>query len=183
MNKRLKTELKSHMIEKYNFEISYPDSYKDISKLGDDESDVLNNMQNIVSGEVISDYMQSLNFVETVKNLKSDVNGIRLIVEAINIEKTELSIEEICKRYVVMFRIYNEDAIIQDTKSEIITLDGKEVGKVTLKVKGKQEPSVIIAYLISLEDREITVTFMTSETNAQLFENEINDIINSLKIY
>ena len=34
--------------------------------------------------------------------------------EDVNVEKTELSLEEICKRYVVMFRIYNEDAYISN---------------------------------------------------------------------
>ena len=183
MDKKAETQLKNHMFEKYNFEISYPDSYKDISKSGDGESSIINNITSNVSGEIISEYMQSLNFVETVRNMKNEVNGIRLIVEAINIEKTQLTLEEICRRYVVMFRVYNEDVVIQNSKTEIVLLDGREVGKVTLIVKGKNESSVIIAYLISLEDREITVTFMTSETNAKLFENEINDIINSLKIY
>lgn len=176
-------ELKKHFIEEYNFEISYPDAYKDNSKSGDDTSTVLSNLSSVESGEQISEYMQNLNFVETVRNLKNELNGIRLIVEAIKTEKTELSLDEICNRYVIMFQVYNEDIVLEETNKEIITLDGKDIGKVTIEVKGEVENSIVIAYLISLEDREITVTFIAPKTTVTRFEKEINNIINSLKIY
>lgn len=175
--------IKKHFIEEYNFEISYPDVYIDISKSGDDESQLLSNLTIKESGEQLSEYMQNLNFTETVRNLKNELNGIKLIVEAIKIEKTTLSLEEICNRYVVMFQIYNEDIVLKETKKEIVNLDGKEVGKVTIKVEGKIEDSTIIAYLISTEDREITVTFIAPSSTAERFEDEINNIINSLRIY
>lgn len=183
MDRNREKALKKHFIEEYNFEISYPDAYVDISKSGDDESTVLSNLTTKESGEQISEYMQKLNFVETVRDLKNELNGIKMSVEAIKIEKTELSLEEICNRYVVMFQVYNEDVVLNEIKKEIITLDGKETGKVTIKVDGKVEDSVVIAYLISTQDREITVTFIAPETTVQRFEDEINKIINSLKIY
>ena len=108
-------ELKKHVIEDYNFEISYPDAYIDISKSGEDTSKILSNLSVKESGEELSEYMQNLNFVETVKNLKNNLNGIRMIVEAIYVEKTELTLEEICNRYVVMFKVYNEDAKLKNS--------------------------------------------------------------------
>ena len=141
-------EFKKHVIEDYNFEISYPDAYIDISKSGEDTSKILSNLSVKESGEELSEYMQNLNFVETVKNLKNNLNGIRMIVEAIYVEKTELTLEEICNRYIVMFKVYNEDAKLKNSTKEIVSLDGRDAGKVTINVKGEIEDSIVIAYLI-----------------------------------
>lgn len=176
-------KLEKHVIEKYGFEISYSKKYKDVSKSGDNTSELLSNITTKVSGEEISEYMENLNFTEVVKELKNEKDKIRFSIEALNIKKTSLSLEEICNRYIVMFRIYNEEKNIIEKNTEIITIDGKEVGKVTLKIKGENEHTILRAYLLSLEDKEITVTFITPESNFIKNEKQINKIINSLKLY
>jgi len=136
-----------------------------------------------VSGEEIYENSQDFNFAETVRNVKNSKKGIKFTIEAMNIEKTSLTLEEICERYAVMFQIYNEERKIIDTKNEKVNIDGNEVGKVTLKVKGESEDSIVIAYLMSLENKEITVTFIGQESSIIRNENEINKIINSIKVY
>lgn len=178
----MNNKFEKHAIEKYGFEISYPKSYKEVVISGDDKKGILSGITTSESGEQISEYIQNLNFAETVKNLKNEVNGIKLLIEAISIEKTTLSLEEICDRYVVMFQIYNEERIIKDSKFEIIKINEEDVGKVTIRVKGENEDAMVVAYLLSLDDKEITVTFIGTETLLAKRENEINKIINSLKI-
>ena len=82
-----------------------------------------------------------------------------------------------------MFRIYNEERSILEKNTEIITIDGKEVGRVTIKIKGENEHTILRAYLLSLEDKEITVTFITPESAFTKNEKQINKIIKSLKVY
>lgn len=176
-------KLEKHVIEKYGFEIAYSKKYKDVSKSGDNTSELLSNITTEVSGEQISEYMENLNFTEVVKDLKNEKDKIRFSVEALNTEKTSLSLEEICNRYIVMFRIYNEERNIIEKNTEIITIDGKEAGKVTIKIKGENENTILRTYLFSLEDKEITVTFITPESTFIKNEKQINKIINSLKIY
>lgn len=177
-------KLVKHVIEEYGFEISYPKIYKEITKESDDEENkILSNVTIKESGEQISEYMQNLNMTETVKNLKNELNGMKIIVEAINTEKTKLDIEEICKRYVVMFQIYNEEKVIKEKTNEKVIINGNEAGKVKIKVKGEKEDSILITYLMPLEDKEITVTFIGSESMINKAEKEINKIINSLKVY
>lgn len=179
----LENKLEKHVIEEYGFEISYSKKYKDISVSGDNTSEILSNITTEVSGEEISEYMQNVNFTEVVKELKNEKDRIKLSVEALNIEKTALSLEEICNRYIVMFRIYNEERSILEKNTEIITIDGKEVGRVTIKIKGENEHTILRAYLLSLEDKEITVTFITPESAFTKNEKQINKIIKSLKVY
>lgn len=174
-------KLVKHEYEQYNFEISYSNLYKDEKKSGDSEKNILSNLTVTESGEQISDYMKNLKFVEVLEELKNDKKQIRLIIEAINKEKTQLTMEEICKRYVVMFKIYNDEAKIVTTEKEVIQINGEQIGKVTIEVEGKKENSILIAYLISLPDKEITVTFITPKKFFENNEKEINRIIKSIK--
>lgn len=166
-------------IENYGFEISYPRAYKKV------ESEMENINENVLiqsSGENVSEYMENLNLVEKVRELKNKKNGIRLIIEAINKEKTELSIEEICKRYVAMFKVYNEDKTIRESNSEPLLLNETEIGKVNIIVKGEIEDSSVVTYLMPLEDREITVTFIAPQKIMESNKTEIEKIIDSIKI-
>ena len=174
-------KLVKHEYEQYNFEISYSNLYKDEKKSGDGEKNILSNLTVTESGEQISDYMKNLKFVEVLEELKNDKKQIRLIIEAINKEKTQLTMEEICKRYVVMFKIYNDEAKIVTTEKEVIQINGEQIGKVTIEVEGKKENSILTAYLISLPDKEITVTFITPKKFFENNEKEINRIIKSIK--
>lgn len=174
-------KLVKHEYEQYNFEISYSNLYKDEKESGDSEKNILSNLTVTESGEQISDYMKNLKFVEVLEELKNDKKQIRLIIEAINKEKTQLTMEEICKRYVVMFKIYNDEAKIVSTEKEVIQINGEQIGKVTIEVEGKKENSILIAYLISLPDKEITVTFITPKKFFENNEKEINRIIKSIK--
>lgn len=174
-------KLVKHEYEQYNFEISYSNLYKDEKKSGDGEKNILSNLTVTESGEQISDYMKNLKFVEVLEELKNDKKQIRLIIEAINKEKTQLTLEEICKRYVVMFKIYNDEAKIVTTEKEVIQINGEQIGKVTIEVEGKKENSILTAYLISLPDKEITVTFITPKKFFENNEKEINRIIKSIK--
>ena len=174
-------KLVKHEYEQYNFEISYSNLYKDEKESGDSEKNILSNLTVTESGEQISDYMKNLKFVEVLEELKNDKKQIRLIIEAINKEKTQLTMEEICKRYVVMFKIYNDAAKIVTTEKEVIQINGEQIGKVTIEVEGKKENSILIAYLISLPDKEITVTFITPKKFFENNEKEINRIIKSIK--
>ena len=174
-------KLVKHEYEQYNFEISYSNLYKDEKESGDSEKNILSNLTETESGEQISDYMKNLKFVEVLEELKNDKKQIRLIIEAINKEKTQLTMEEICKRYVVMFKIYNDEAKIVTTEKEVIQINGEQIGKVTIEVEGKKENSILIAYLISLPDKEITVTFITPKKFFENNEKEINRIIKSIK--
>lgn len=174
-------KLVKHEYEQYNFEISYSNLYKDEKESGDSEKNILSNLTVTESGEQISDYMKNLKFVEVLEELKNDKKQIRLIIEAINKEKTQLTMEEICKRYVVMFKIYNDEAKIVSTEKEVVQINGEQIGKVTIEVEGKKENSILIAYLISLPDKEITVTFITPKKFFENNEKEINRIIKSIK--
>ena len=172
--------IEPHTNEKYHFTISYPKTYQDFQKKELELEDAVSQIQVSVSGESVNEYMKNINMSENIINLKSAKSGMRLLVDAIYTPKTQLDLEEICHRYAVMFKIYNEELTILSKQDEIVKIGDIDVGKVILTVRGKGENSVVIAYLFSLEDREFTVTFMTSESKLETVQKEIERIIQSV---
>ena len=108
-----------------------------------------------------------------------------------NAEKTPKTTEEICRDYITMFKVYNDDAMIVDERNEIVSVDGKEAGRVEIYINdendedneenGKIFPG-IISYLISLDDREITVVFTGTDRLFKKYKSEINEIVESIKL-
>ena len=107
------------------------------------------------------------------------------IKDGVKKEKTKKTIEQICKDYMTMFKVYNEDVYVLTDEYYETTLDGVPVGVVEMVVEGKTElvyPK-LVAYLIPLEDREITITFTGTLDLFEENQKEVNKIINSVKLY
>ena len=171
-------------ISEYGFEISYPNSYIDIPKEKENIEEIAGNVASIILKEDVNTPGVKVDLVEEIIHAKSDLTKLTLYVEAIKKEKTTKTIEEICKDYLVMFKIYNEYEEVLLEEHEEITIDGVKAGKVAIFVRGKTDGVYpgMIAYLIPLEDREITVVFMGTQELFDFFEKEINKIVKSIKL-
>ena len=170
-------------IEEYGMQISYPNSYVDIP-LEEDIEQITNNIASIILHEDINTPGVSVDMVEQILHAKSDITQLTIYAEAIKTEKTSKTIEQICKDYIVMFKVFNEyENVVSETYEEV-TIDGVPAGRVEIYVEGKSNyvyPGMI-SYLIPLEDREITIVFMGTDELFNYFEKEINKIINSVKL-
>ena len=60
-------------------------------------------------------------------------------------------------------------------------MKNQEVGKVEMIVEGKEENSKVVSYLFSLENKEITVTFIMPESQYASNQKEIEKIIKSMQ--
>lgn len=171
-------------IAEYGLQISYPRAYKDIEK---EESNVEKIGTNIETTIIEEDKENSIS-VDLIKELihaKSQKSKLTILIEGIKKEKTKKTIEQICKDYMTMFKVYNEDVYVLTDEYYETTLDGVPVGVVEMVVEGKTElvyPK-LVAYLIPLEDREITITFTGTLDLFEENQKEVNKIINSVKLY
>ncbi len=170
-----------HEIEEYQFSISYPETYQEYRKDSERYDDGIQEISVTVAEQSIAEAMENMNMSENVLSLVSKKSKTRLVVDGIHTPKSTLDLEEICKRYAVMFKIYNEELNILEKENEIIDIQGTEVGKVTLTVKGEKQSVIVTAFLFSLDDREMTVTFITSEAEYEKAIKEIDRIIHSVK--
>ena len=169
-------------VEDYGLELSYPRAYVDIEK-EESNYEVLTSMISTTITEEDKNDGIAVDLIKELIHAKSRASKITLLIEGIKKEKTQKSIEEICRDYITMFKIYNQSLEISDTNYEETEIAGVKCGRVEIFTYGKRALTYpgIIAYLIPLDDREITITFTGTK---EIFENgkdEINRIINSVK--
>ena len=83
-----------------------------------------------------------------------------------------------------MFQVYNPNAVIKSSEYKEISIDGKSAGRVEIYIENQKSTSLpgLIAYLIPLDDREITITFMGTDMLFKNAENEIKKITESIKL-
>ena len=171
-------------IAEYGFKISYPNSYIDIPKEKENIEEVANNIASIIVKEDVNTPGVSVDMVEEILHARSNITNLTIYVEAIKKEKTQKSIEDICKDYLVMFRVFNEYEEVLYEEHEEVVIDGIPAGKTAVFVRGKTDGIYpgMISYLIPLEDREITVVFKGTQELFDYFEKEINKIVKSIEL-
>lgn len=171
-------------IEDYGFKISYPNSYIDIPKEEGDIEQISNNIASIIISDGVDTPGVSVDMVKEILHAKSDITKLTLYAEAIKKEKTTKTIEEICKDYIVMFKVFNEYENVVYENYEEVTIDGVPAGRTEIYVEGKNKNVYpgMISYLIPLEDREITLVFSGTEEIFKYNEKEMKKIINSIEL-
>ena len=181
MNKRW---FKDVEIAEYGLTISYPNSYVDIPVEKDNIDGIVNKVTSILTNQDIDNPNVSVDMVEKIIYAKSDLTGITIMVEAIKKEKTQKSIEDICKDYIVMFQVFNEYEEVIYQNYEETTVNGKPAGRTEIYVTGKTDDVFpgMISYLIPLEDREITIVFSGTRGMLDYFAKDIQKIINTVEL-
>lgn len=182
VNELRKKWFKEVHVEDYAFSIAYPQDYENI----EEETNGTEKFSSQISIDLTETEKATdidLKLVEPLIHVKGKESKITLLVEGLQKEKTNMPLDEICRNYITMFKIYNEDAIIKSSNYEEVVINDVPAGRVEIYIEGKYSGIYpgMISYLFSLEEREITVVF--SGTNV-LFENnkkEIEKIINSVE--
>ena len=172
-------------IDDYGITLKYPRAYEEVEKEKDSSLEQISSQIQAAVDEYEKSGDKLIEFTKELIDVKSSVSGITLLVEGIKKEeKTKKTIEQICKDYKVMFQVYNPNAVIKSSEYKEISIDGKSAGKVEIYTENQTSTSLpgLIAYLIPLDDREITITFMGTDKLFKNAENEIKKITESIKL-
>ena len=170
-------------IEEFGLTISYPRAYIDIPKEVENIEQIANNITAIITETDVDTPGIAVDLVDEIIHAKSDLTGITIYAEAIKKEKTTKTIEQICKDYIIMFKVFNSYEEVLVEEYEEVTVAGQPAGRTEIYVSGKLDfvyPGMI-SYLIPLEDREITIDFSVTKKLLEANKKEINKIINSVK--
>lgn len=184
VNEMLKYTYKTVKINDYGLQLKYPRAYEDVVKNTKTDVEQISNQIEVIVEEYEKSGDGLLEFTEELINTKSKVSNITLLIEGIKKEKSTKTLEQICKDYIVMFKVFNSNPTIKSSKYEEVVVNGKNAGRVEIYIEGKDGKSCpgIISYLFPLNDREITITFMGTEKLFANNKNEINKIVDSIKI-
>lgn len=184
VNEMLKYTYKTVKVNDYGLQLKYPRAYEDVVKNTKTDVEQISNQIEVIVEEYEKSGDGLLEFTEELINTKSKVSNITLLIEGIKKEKSTKTLEQICKDYIVMFKVFNSNPTIKSSKYEEVVVNGKNAGRVEIYIEGKDGKSCpgIISYLFPLNDREITITFMGTEKLFANNKNEINKIVDSIKI-
>ncbi len=171
-------------VNEYGFSISYPLSYETIEEEVTTTEKISQTITSSLT-ETSKNENLALKLVEQVIHAKSSDSGLTLLIEAIKKEKTTKSLEEISKNYITMFRIFNENLEILESNIEEVEVGGVPAAKVYIYAVTTDitKTAAMTAFLIPMDDREITIAFSGTKNLIANSEKEIEKIIKSVKFY
>lgn len=171
--------------EEYGFQISYPKHYNEVIKEKVNIEKATENLMMYVTNSDEPNPELVPTFVTELLDAQSTKNGISMHIEAIKKEKTPKTIEQLCKDYCIMYQVFHEDLKIIAEEHEEISVNDMKIGKIKIYIEKREmlnDNLMFVAYLIPLEDREITISFGGTVTIMENNKNEIAKIINTLKV-
>lgn len=119
---------------------------------------------------------------DKILNVRNSINKIKLTVAG-TYNSSNLELDKIRENYITTMKIFNDSQEITVLENENIMIGNNEVGKVTFKIKNRENTTKVLSILIPLEDREITVMINGEEETFNKNIKEIENIINSIIIF
>ena len=118
VNEMLKYTYKTVKVNDYGLQLKYPRAYEDVVKNTKTDVEQISNQIEVIVEEYEKSGDGLLEFTEKLINTKSKVSNITLLIEGIKKEKSTKTLEQICKDYIVMFKVFNSNPTIKSSKYE-----------------------------------------------------------------
>ena len=170
-----------HDIEKYGFSIKLPRAYKDIELENNDRFGIISSIFNTeASVEVNEEYVSKT--PDIVYNGGNVLNGIGLMIQCLETEKTTKTLDEIAESHLVLTTIYYEDEYtIGELEKEYVEILGGQGIRTSIDLSNKKGTKTMVSYLLPLEDKEITIMFLGDKESISKSLKEIDDIVSMIK--
>lgn len=169
-----------HKIEEYNFSIKLPRAYKNIeveNKSYGIDSSILNAEVSIEENE---EYIQKA--PEVVYNAGNILNGVGLTIQCLKTAKTSKTLDEIADSHHVLVSInYDDQYEIGDLQKEYVKILENDAVMTSIDMKKGKTTKTLIAYLVPLKDKEITIMFFGNKENISKSMDEIKEIVSKIK--
>lgn len=170
-----------HDIENYGFSLKLPRAYKDIEFEENDEFSIDSSVFNTeTSVEVNEEYISKK--PEVVYNGGNILNGVGLTIQCLETERTTKTLEEIAESHHILVSIkYDDQYEIGTLEKEYVEILGSEAVKTSIDMSNDEESRTLVAYLLPLEDKEITIMFFGDKENISNSMEEIEKIVSKIK--
>lgn len=171
-----------HDISKYNFEVKLPRAYKDISVNNSDITGISSSAYTTDTNVKINEeYVAQA--PEVVYYGGNILNGISMMIQCLTTEKTDRTLDDIADSQHILVKIYYEDDYtIGDAKKEFVTVLDTDAVRTSTDLTAEEEEKTIVNYLVPMEDKEVTITFLGKKASIEKAQEEIEKIINQMKI-
>lgn len=171
---------KWYEVEDYNFSIKLPRAYKSFETSEDGFGLNSSAFTSEYLVEVEEKYVSKE--AEVVYSGGNIINGISLMIQCLYTEKTTKTLDEISEGNYILTTIYYEDNYnIGELQKEYVQVLGSDAIRNIVDISNDDVTKTLITYLIPLEDREITITFLGKKESVMKSMEEIEKIISQMK--
>ena len=169
-----------HDISKYHLEVKLPRAYKPIEEKNTTSSIGSSLISTETSVKVNEKYV--MNKPDVVYSGGNILNGISLMIQCLNTEKTTRTLDDIADSQHTLVRIFYEDEYtISEPVKEYLKILGTDSIRTSTILTNHKETKKMINYLVPLEDKEVTITFLGPTENVEQAEDEIEKIVSQMK--
>ena len=171
---------KYHKFKEYNLNIKMPRAYENLLE---DKDGI-----NINTSAFISEFDVKVNEnyvskeANTIFKGINMLNGINLMIQCLNTEKTTKTLDEISEGNYLMTMIYYEDNYsIGPLNKEYVKVLNNDTVRNMVDLSNNAGNNTMVTYLIPLEEKEITITFFGKKEKISNNLKEIEKIISEIK--
>lgn len=170
-----------YKFEEYNLEFSLPRAYKVVEK----EEDTTYKIGSLLLSTTADISGDNINYLAKSQRVYSGGNvytGISIAVNALKTSKTTKPLEEVAESYSVLIPYFYQDDYDSNGYSiENLSKDGVDIMQVSCDLQNDEENKTVVLYLMSFDEKEVTVTFFgnTEKVNSEI-EN-LQKIISKVK--
>lgn len=166
-----------HEFANSNITMKLPKAYKEVIEEDEDYQINVSGVEGEADVKVNQEYLNTL--PQKLYKGVNVLNGISMVVTEKEVpKKTMLTPEELADRYYVLVQIYFEDAQIGEPIWEAVNILGTEGAKVFVDIDDKTR----VGYLIPLDNSELTIEFSGTKENVEKYKNEIEKIVENIKM-
>ena len=173
---------KTHEISKYHIQLKLPRAYQPLENNSQELSQIASSLISTdTSVKVNEKYVSQM--PEVVYSGGSILNGVSLMIQCLSPEsKTTKSLDDIAESQHILVHIYYEDDYaISDPQKEYVTIMETEAIRTATDLTNEQGTKTMIHYLIPMEDKEVTITFMGKKENVEKAKSEIEKIVKQMR--
>lgn len=166
-----------HEFANSNITMKLPKAYKEVIEEDEDYQINVSGVEGEADVKVNQEYLNTL--PQKLYKGVNVLNGISMVATEKEVpKKTMLTPEELADRYYVLVQIYFEDAQIGEPIWEAVNILGTEGAKVFVDIDDKTR----VGYLIPLDNSELTIEFSGTKENVEKYKNEIEKIVENIKM-
>lgn len=110
------------------------------------------------------------------------INGISMMVQCIATEKTTKTLDEIAEGNQLLIKIYYEEEYqVGELQKEFLNILGADAVKSIVDIQNEEETKTFVTYLVPLEDKEITITFLGDKDQILNYMSNMDEIVKNFQ--
>lgn len=171
---------KWHDINDYGFSIKLPKTYEELTASKDKLGISSSAFETETTIQVNEEYVSKKPV--TVYNGWNPRNGVSMMVQCLNTEKTTKTLDEIAESNHILITIYYEDDYqIGELQKEYVKVLGCDAVRAMVDISNDDGTKTFVTYLVPMNDKEVTITFLGKKNNIDNSLDEIEKIVSLMK--